>query len=374
MDYLEKLEMLEKRIERLEELVEKNACRGTKAKELSNERKTPVCERFDFTEKEVFEKCNWKMENATFVSDDMGLTFESVSLVTPLGFSSDPMLINDSIRVSLDGIGFIRVRLKSDVSDGDECSMNCYFTTERHSTWSQSKAVTCYYKAGIMTDVYTPVKNRFWKGTLTGLRIDPVEKMRGSVEIELVQLIADDMSVVYEYDFTKVQNLKESPWVLRNATATSCKNNLSFDIYAVEKKKVRTNPFIYNESLGLCAEDVKYLHIKLRTDINGEKCDFKDGKKIYLQVLFTTENSNFWSRDKSIRYFYECGKTVDAYIETKQLFWKGTLTGLRIEPFESYDGRTRIELLELLSDIPSNSAFVRLCERVERIENVLENI
>ena len=108
----------------------------------------------------------------------------------------------------------------------------------------------------------------------------------------------------------------------------------------------------------------------MRTDIvDDENAD------TYMQVLFKTKSSNFWTQDKSMHFSYKSGEDIDAYVKIKQLFWKGQIISLRIDPFENFEGTSSIKLIELLTDIPESSADVEILEaRTRNLEDRFNKI
>ncbi|MBO4951165.1 MAG: hypothetical protein J6E38_09175 [Clostridia bacterium] len=363
----DRISMLEKRITRIESLLEKVL--ETKLEPISSDNSGNVIASFDFSDAECLNNSGWKICNAEHIDSDDSLSFETIQIERTLGVFCDPMLINENLRMPIDDIKQVHVRLKSNVDASQKCMLRVYFTTEKSEEFSQSKSVQTYYPAGRMVDVYVDTKNRYWNGNLSKLRIDPVEGLRGSIEMELIELISSSGEVVYSVDFTKVADLQSTEWNLKNTSLVSCKGRLLFNVDMIEKKRIYTDPFIVTDKIDVEASSVKYIHIKLRTDIENPESD-----DVYMQVLFKTKSSNFWTQDKSMRFSYAHGKDIDAYIEVKQLFWKGRIIALRIDPFETYEGRTEIKLIELLSDIPTESNINLLEAKTRHLEDRFNKI
>lgn len=362
----DRISILEKRIARIESLLEKVL--ETKLEPISSDNSGNVIASFDFSDAECRNNSGWKICNAEHIDSDDSLSFETIQIERTLGVFCDPMLINENLRMPIDDIKQVHVRLKSNVDASQKCMLRVYFTTEKSTEFSQSKSVQTYYPAGRMVDVYVDTRNRYWNGNLTKLRIDPVEGLRGSIELECVELIDSDGNVKYSVDFTE-KLLEETGWALRNTTVTSSSGRLVFNADVLEKKKVYTDPYVVINDLDVDAEKVKYLHIKMRSDINGD-----ENADTYMQVLFKTKSSNFWTQDKSMRFSYKAGEDIDAYVKIKQLFWKGTLIALRIDPFEKFEGSTKIRLIELLTEIPSSSDVEILEARTRKLEDRFNKI
>lgn len=362
----DRISTLEKRIARIEALLEKVL--ETKLEPISSKNSENVIASFDFSDADCRNNSGWKICNAEHIDSDDSLSFKTIQIERTLGVFCDPMLINDNLRMPIDDIKQVHVRLKSNVDASQKCMLRVYFTTEKSTEFSQSKSVQAYYPAGRMVDVYVDTRNRYWNGNLAQLRIDPVEGLKGSIELECVELIGSDGIAKYRGDFTSTP-LEETGWILRNTTVIGSSGRLVFDVDLLEKKKVYTDPYIVINNINIDAEKVKYLHIKMRSDINDD-----ENADIYMQVLFKTENSNFWTQDKSMRFSYKAGEDIDAYVRIKQLFWKGTLIALRIDPFEKFEGSAQIKLIELLTDIPSSSDVEILEARTRNLEDRFNKI
>lgn len=362
----DRLSILEKRIARIEALLEKVL--ETKLEPISSKNSENVIASFDFSDEDCRNNSGWKICNAEHIDSDDSLSFKTIQIERTLGVFCDPMLINDNLRMPIDDIKQVHVRLKSNVDASQKCMLRVYFTTEKSTEFSQSKSVQAYYPAGRMVDVYVDTRNRYWNGNLTKLRIDPVEGLKGSIELEHLELIDFDGNVRYSVDFSAMP-LEETGWALHNTTVVSRSGRLIFDVDLLEKKKVYTDPYIVINDLDVDAEKVKYLHIKMRSDIIGD-----ENADTYMQVLFKTKSSNFWTQDKSMRFTYKAGEEIDAYVKIKQLFWKGTLIALRFDPFERFEGSTQIKLVELLADIPSSSNVEILEARTRNLEDRFNKI
>ena len=364
MNQSDRIKNLEKRIERLEALANEHF-----GKDFSEENELftdDVVEAYDFSKTCAAKNSEWKVCNAETHENSAGLSFSTVKIERSLGVFYDPMLVNENLRIPLNGVKYVHIRLKSNVDASKRCFLKVYFTTEKSTVFSESKSALACYTAGKMTDVYVEIQNRYWSGMLTKLRIDPVEMLRGSIEVELIELLDDEYKAKYSVDFMKADNLEGTGWNTYNTSYVSCNGKLTFDVETLEKKRIYTDPFIVNKSLSIYAEKVKYIHIKLRTDIENTDEDISD---VYMQIFFKTKSSDCWSQDKSMRFVYKQGEEVDAYIEIKQLFWKGEITALRIDPFESYEGKTSIKIIELLARIPDETDVCLLESRTRRIED-----
>ncbi len=366
-DIKKKLEELENRVERLESLLREMVEKQNG--EIEADDTSHLLARFDFSEEDCRNNSGWRIYNAEQNNSNDSLSFESIKVERTLGFFCDPMIINRNLNMPIDDIKYVHVRLKSNVDASQRCILRVYFTTSKYPEWSQSKSIDCYYPAGRKFDVLVETKNRFWNGMLTSLRIDPVEGLKGSIELELIELLDKNKEVKYSFDFTNIDNFENIEWKLRNTTFVSSAGKLLFNIDVLEKKRIYTDPFIVIDNLELDATKAKYIHVKMRTDIED-----KTNEEVYMQILFKTKNSNYWTQDKSMRFSYRTGEDIDAYIEIRQLFWKGTVVSLRIDPFESFEGKAKISLIEILSELPHHSDIEILEARTRHLEDRFNKI
>lgn len=355
--------LLEQRIERLERIIEE-LLKGDNLLYQKVEKHPDVVASYDFSDENCRLNSGWKICNAETLDSTDSISIKAMRIERTLGVFCDPMLINDNIMMQADGIKKVHVRLKSNVDATQRCMLRVYFTTEKYPDWSQTKSVDEYYPAGRKVDVFVDMKNRYWNGNLKCLRIDPVEGLNGSIEIELIELLDAENNVKYSVDFTRAESLESTGWTLKNTSLESCNGKLMFNADLIEKKKVYTDPYIVIDNLDIDASVARYIHVKMRTDIEN-----KTDSETYMQVLFKTKSSDFWTQDKSMRYSYRIGEEIDAYIEVRQLFWKGTLIALRIDPFENSEGKTEIRMVELLSDIPKNGKVEFLEARTRQLED-----
>ena len=331
-----------------------------------------VLERFDFTQPGNFEERGWDCLNVDILSRENGINAHAKIIEKTLSAFFDPMLVNDDISIDAEQVKTIHVRLKSDVLNARKCCLRVYFTTDKNVEWTQSKSVENKYPAGKMSDVYIPTSNKFWNGIVTKLRIDPVEGLRGNVDIEYVELLDNNDFPVLTYDFTNITTLEGTGWWLKNATVLDTKDCLSVSIDAIDRKRLVTDPVFYNSDINLNTADVKQVHLRFKTDL--EKNDaFGENNDLYLQLYFTTSKSENWSQLCSFRYFYEAGEVVDCYIPMKHIFFKGTLTGIRIDPFESFAGSCELQLVELIGEEVKHT-FESLNERVGNIEKHVNKV
>ena len=115
----------------------------------------------------------------------------------------DPMLIRDGLSIDASKVRYIHLRLKTSLFDRNRgtyrtsCNINCnaemklYFKTEGCTDYTEQRKFSVHYLAtDQMQDVYIDTSiNGAWHGTLTGLRLDPIENQGASFEIAQIELL-----------------------------------------------------------------------------------------------------------------------------------------------------------------------------------------
>lgn len=114
----------------------------------------------------------------------------------------DPMLTNDSLHVNIDKARYIHIRMKTSLFDRNRgifrennvacnAEMKLYFKTEGCDDYTEQRVFSVRYLAtDQMQDVYIDTTaSGFWHGTLTGLRLDPIENQGASFEISQIELL-----------------------------------------------------------------------------------------------------------------------------------------------------------------------------------------
>ncbi len=353
----EKIAMLEKRVRILENMLIKYVSPEEIESQILQETDDSPVFRCDFSDKNDELVKKWRICNAEKSYSDRGIVFKSILLEKILGFLYNPMIVNHNMNIPTEKIKYVHVRLKSNVDASKNCFITVYYTTDKKRDWKQINSVKKEYVAGRTEDVYVEMGGEAWNGNLEGLRIDPVEGLGGSVEISLIELVGENGEILYNFDFSNPQNESGKEWEPNNVTVIENKGKLVLNIDVIDKKKEFSDPYIFCDGMSLMLDKAKYLHIRLRTDIEEEGL-----KTVLMQMFFKTKSSNNWNHEKCIPFRYEPGKDVDVYLEIRHLFWKGELVALRIDPFENHDGKTEFMLIELLPVLPDG-------KEVDLIEN-----
>ena len=142
------------------------------------------------------------VQNARQVESPVGMAFTSVpaKIVKQV---YDPMLINDDLRIDINKVRYIHLRLKTSLFDRNRgtyrtsCNVNCnaemklYFKTEGCDDYTEQRKFGVHYLAtDQMQDIYIDISiSSAWHGTLTGLRLDPIENQGASFEIAQIELL-----------------------------------------------------------------------------------------------------------------------------------------------------------------------------------------
>jgi len=115
----------------------------------------------------------------------------------------DPMLIRDDLSIDTSKVRYIHLRLKTSLFDRNRgtyrttLNINCnaemklYFKTEGCDDYTEQRCIGVHYLAtDQMQDIYIDTSiSGAWHGTLTGLRLDPIENQGASFEIAQIELL-----------------------------------------------------------------------------------------------------------------------------------------------------------------------------------------
>lgn len=329
---------------------------------------------FDFTSMPDFEKSDWKLGSSELVDGKNKLVFKPTPSECIAGKKIDPRVQNDKISMNITDVPTIYLSMRSNMKID---LAKIYFTTQENPAWSEWNCVKLRYNPGTPT-VYVDmsiVPN--WYGTLTGLRIDPIENnISGIVELLHINLVDKNGSVVYEYDFTDAENRVKSDWTVEDAEILESNDSLKLNVFPVDVKRLIFDPMVMNDNIKLNVNRAKHVHVRIKTILenNPEHRGWHNDNVFYdayLQVYFKTEYSNFYSQDKSVRVYYGSGSVVDVYADmSKNALWNGNLTGLRVDPVEGLNGSFEIELIEILEAEKTVGVGGKLTSIEKRLENI----
>ena len=143
------------------------------------------------------------LKNAKLCPELPGITFLS-DPVKAMRQVWDPMLVCDDPDLNIDRARYIHLRIKTALFDQNRkpwydmsanahinAEMKLYFKTPGCEDYTEQRHFSVHYLAtGQMQDIYIDTSNNgFWHGTLTGLRLDPIENQGASFELEQIELL-----------------------------------------------------------------------------------------------------------------------------------------------------------------------------------------
>lgn len=335
----------------------------------------------DFTQSADFEKTDWKLGCSELIEGKNKLIFKPKPYERVYGKGIDPRVINNKVKIDITGVRTIYLSMRADM---EIAAVKIYFTTLENPEWSEWNSVKFRYCPGTLT-VYVDMSIvHNWYGTLTGLRIDPIDRDQcGIVELLNINLVDKNGSVVYEYDFTDAKNFESSDWTVEAAEILESNNSLKLNVYPVDVKKLIFDPMIINDNINVNVNRAKYVHVRLKTILesnsdHGGWCNNNVYHDAYLQVYFKTENNNVYSQDKRVYANYRSGCMTDVYVDmSKNSLWNGNLTGLRIDPTEVVNGTYEIELVEILEadkNVGIGGKLTNIEKRLSNIEDMLDDL
>ena len=379
--FINENEKLEQRLLYLERLVGMLMAGDTdEALEYSLSESRPSL-RFDFKKMTGEELQQWQIHNGREIVTDGKICFRSTPEERIIGKSVDPRIVNENIELDPGGINRICIRLRTFSNNRNE-GLQIFFKTKEHPTWDEQKSIRIGYQTMQTCNLSTQLSNPYWYGTLTGLRIDTTANYSDRSEIGMISLIDYNGVARYICEFD-AQNPEVKNWKLLNATAIASPNSICFRTEWIDKKKVVFDPIFVNDNLNFEIGKCKHVHIRMRTDpINQDLKGWnKNGKfyNTYLNVFFKTESSDIYNEQKRVPLDYVAGAgMVDLYVDmSKNGFWNGRLTGLRLDPTEIIDAKYEIELIEILeptSSARSASLLKDFQERLDSLELVTDSM
>ena len=377
-------------------------------------KKSKAIASFDFTAMSDAQKKDWKIINSELLNNKGSISFRSIPIKEVIGTCIDPQLINDKIDLDLDGVNRLYVRLNT-VSNDPVAEFQVFFRTSEDPVWNERKSQKSVYSTNSTAEITVDFSNMLagsmfngfnasnmmlpievrkmidlshhsWRGTLTGLRIDTTNRAAEVCTVEEIALIDKNGEVKYSYNFVENNDLDASDWNLINATRLDYGKGLSYRVGVVERTRDGYDPQFINDKIRLDVSKAKYIHIRMRTDLeNAQKTNTYSVKdrvyNAFLKIYFKTETSEKYNEQKHVQAYY-CADSgmADIYVDmSKNGFWNGILTGLRIDPIEQYYGVARfnielVEILESASSISGNSLFKSLEQKMEVLEGRLDGI
>jgi len=336
----------------------------------------------DFTQISDFEKSDWKINLAELINGNNRLVFRSTPVECVTGKYIDPKVVNESININITNVPTIYLTMHSDKPID---LVKIYFITKENPEWSENNSVRLRYSPDVHTIYVDMSIVGNWYGTLTGLRIDPIEddgchyqvaNKSGIVELLQITLVDKNGNAVYDYNFGDKKQLNNSDWKVCDAEIVESNDSLKLNVFYVDRKITTYDPMLSNDNMDLDISHAKHVHIRLKTilDKNPNNHGWYSNNiyyDAYLQVYFKTENNNEYTQDKSVRVYYGTGSVMDIYADmSKNRLWNGTLTGLRIDPVEHLNGTFEIELIEILEADKMVGVGGKLCGIEKRLADI----
>ncbi len=337
---------------------------------------------YKFNKMSAEERAEWKIGCGEAIEAENRMVFKTKPQKRVVGAGFDPRFVNEKLTISdLGAINRIRIRLRTLMPDR-KTDLQIFFTTKEHPLWDEKKSMHVMYQTNTMTEVNVQFSNPYWFGTLTGLRIDPTARYADTCEIEQIMLIDCRGEIRYFCDFTKDET-ERANWGAECGILLEDRRALTMHPTPVDLYKVTYDPQLYIENLNFEIGKCKHIHIRLRTDLEEpNQRGWQSNNKFYnafLNVYFKTEASPEFTQQKHVRCDYVAGSgMLDLYVDmSKNGFWNGRLTGLRIDPVELLAGKFEFECIEILepnATARSASLLKDYEERIASLELLVEEL
>ena len=402
------------RIERLERQLEAlMAEKRTPIEPKTRENRRVAC--FDFRTMSEEEKSEWRAEGAEIIDRSESIRFQAKAVERIVRTAVDPGLMISGIEIDLKNVLHMVIRLRT-VGNSRNHTLQVFYVTKQNPIWDELKSFKTNYPNGNMVDMVIPcvemgkvnigkvnygslakvdrrdplavmmaISDSLFCGTLTGLRIDPMNQGEGYCEIESVMLVKSSGEVPLCFDFTKKSDRESDKCRLYNAEKRQSDSCYAFDVHPVGIKGLVFDPQLIREGLALDISRASRVHVRIRSELaNKHKRGWHNNNTFFnanLQVFFTTEASPNWSPQKCATCSYVAGEGwFDLYLDmSKNIHWNGVLTGIRIDP-ENEDGIFEIELIEIVEAAeksgaqPSSGSLRELEAKIEELEYRLEEL
>lgn len=409
-DYLLGIAMpdTESRLERIEKQLEALAVteRRTPNEPKNRESRRAAC--FDFRRMSEEDKQKWRAECAEIIDRSESIRFQAKAVERIVRNSVDPQLMISGIEIDLKNVLHMVIRLRT-VGNSRNHTLQVFYVTKQNPIWDELKSFKTNYPNGNMVDMVIPcvemgkvnigkvnygslakvdrrdplavmmaISDSLFCGTLTGLRIDPMNQGEGYCEIESVMLVKSSGEVAFCLDFTNKKNRESDKCKLYNAKRRESESAYAFDVTSVGVKGSVFDPQLILDGLFLDISRAKQVHVRVKGELaNKHKRGWFNNNAFYnanLQVFFTTEASPYWSPQKCVTCPYVAGEGwFDLYLDmSENIHWCGILTGIRIDP-ENEDGVFEVKLVEII-DAPERGGSKTADASVRELEEKIEDL
>ena len=375
-------EMLEQRIIYLERLVDMLMSGDSEDALETSLSECNALESFDFTSMTESELSKWRLENAKIIESENKIVFETTPKWKTVGRVIDPQIVNKKMDLDIRAVNRIIIKFRS-FSTSHKDTLEIFYTTKNHPNWDRQKMISYPYFTGQTCSADIIFTSPSWDDTLTQLRIDTTLGYSERSEIEYVALVDENGEVKYSCSFSDPSDPEIKNWEVVNATAIPCQTALAYRTEWVDNKQAVYDPMIYNNNLFFEIGKTKHIHIRMRVDLDDPNSRvWTINNKFYnsyLKLYFKTEASNEYSEQKHIRVDYVAGcGMIDLYADmSSNAFWRGILTGLRLDPVELVGAKIELALIEILEPtavVRSASMLKSLQDRMQSIELVVDSI
>lgn len=375
-------EMLEQRIIYLERLVDMIMSGDGESALEESLSECNALESFDFTSMTESEREKWVLGNAEIIESDHDLVLKTIPGWKTVGRVIDPQVVNKNMDIDIRGINRIIIKFRS-FTMGRQDILEVFYTTKKHPEWDRQKMISYQYCTGQTCSADIIFSNPFWDDTLTQLRIDTSLNYSERSEIEYIALVDENGEVRYSCRFSDPSDPEIKNWAVLNATPIDCPTALAYRTDWVDNKQPIYDPMIYNDNLNFEIGKTKHIHIRMRVDLydpnaHGWTLNNKF-YNAYLKLYFKTEASNEYSEQKHVRVDYVAGcGMIDLYADmSANAFWRGILTGLRLDPIEVVGAKIELALIEILEPTAvarSASMLKDIQDRMQSIELVVDSL
>lgn len=158
---------------------------------------------WDFTKYDFLKEGEWNHFGIESIDTTNSLSFKIKIRGVDKEICHDPHIVKENLNLDLSNAKYIHVVFAPSckLSKYSEFMVNgilynyharIYFTTADSPEWTQDKSlpVGYNYATGKELDLYIRADHhRFWNGTLTGLRFDPVEGVDGNFDIKFIEIL-----------------------------------------------------------------------------------------------------------------------------------------------------------------------------------------
>lgn len=195
-----------------------------------------------------------------------------------------------------------------------------FFITETDPTWGYGKSVSVSLE---QTDAFTTYvvpmsNNQNWSGTITGLRIDPVDGATVGVDFWIDSIAMSG---------------KEGPWLINTFNrdgdvegwSSSSQSSITATGGTLEIQSLEgLQPYVQSNIIDFDASDVGLLTIALKNETQATQAG----------ISFITNGSSQWSTDKRITFPINAQDTQDRVYTidvSNHPQWQGRIQGLKLD-------------------------------------------